>query len=54
MWKQHELELQAQSRGCHLITDEIVAALKQDLKQVQVGLLHLFSMSVTGTIFILI
>lgn len=41
MWRQHEFELNAKSRGFHLITDEVVQA-TSDLLSVKVGLLHLF------------
>lgn len=41
MWRQAEITLRARSRGFHLITDEIVAALP-GLADVDVGLLHLF------------
>jgi len=41
MWRQTEIVLRARSRGFHLITDEIVAALPA-LADVEVGLLHLF------------
>src|ERR1044071_2284127 len=41
MWRQTEIRLRAKPRGFHLITDEIVTALP-DLKQVEIGLLHLF------------
>jgi secondary thiamine-phosphate synthase enzyme len=41
MWRQTEIRLRARARGFHLVTDEIVAALP-DLKDIEVGLLHLF------------
>lgn len=41
MWKEYEFELRARPRGFHLITDEIIAALR-DLNEIQCGLLHLF------------
>ncbi|TDU24187.1 secondary thiamine-phosphate synthase enzyme [Panacagrimonas perspica] len=41
MWRQTEIILRTRSRGFHLITDEIVAALPA-LTDVDVGLLHLF------------
>lgn len=40
-WRQHSLELAPRSRGFHLVTDEVLAALPQ-LAEVRVGLLHLF------------
>ena len=41
MWVQHQLTLPAARRGFHLITREVVAAVPE-LRQVQVGLLHVF------------
>lgn len=41
MWHQTDIQLPARSRGFHLVTDEIVAALPE-LAGVEVGLLHLF------------
>lgn len=41
MWLQKEFRLRAKSRGFHLITDEVIAALPE-LKQINCGLLHLF------------
>ncbi|WP_085920470.1 secondary thiamine-phosphate synthase enzyme YjbQ [Halomonas sp. CSM-2] len=40
MWHQQTISLRARSRGFHLITDEIEAALPE-LRHVQRGLLHL-------------
>src|SRR6266480_2752845 len=40
MWLQRELTLQARSRGFHLITAEVIAALPE-LRDLSVGLLHL-------------
>ena len=40
MWLQRELTLQARSRGFHLITAEVTAALPE-LRDLSVGLLHL-------------
>lgn len=41
MWSQKQISLKARSRGFHLITREVQAALPE-LAGVQVGLLHLF------------
>lgn len=41
MWRQTDIQLRARTRGFHLITDDIVAALPA-LAEVEVGLLHLF------------
>ena len=40
MWLQRTVRLQARSRGFHLVTDEVRAALPE-LEEVSVGLLHL-------------
>lgn len=40
-WSQAELQLPRFSRGCHIITAEIVAALPE-LRRCRVGLLHVF------------
>lgn len=40
MWAQREITLEAQPRGFHLVTREIIAALPE-LGQVEVGLLHI-------------
>ncbi|BGP06770.1 UPF0047 protein C4A8.02c [Rhodotorula toruloides] len=36
------IKLQSRPKGCHLITDEIVAALGDKLKNTKIGILHLF------------
>lgn len=41
MWYQHNLRLSAQSRGFHLVTDEIIHQLPE-IQQIDIGLLHLF------------
>ena len=41
IWLQHEIRLAPRRRGCHLITDEVVAAVA-DLSRVAVGLMHVF------------
>lgn len=41
MWAQHEITLRPRSRGFHLVTDEVVAAVPE-LRDARVGLLHLF------------
>jgi secondary thiamine-phosphate synthase enzyme len=40
-WVQRFLSLQPRPRGCHLVTDEIVAAVPE-LKQIKAGLFHIF------------
>jgi secondary thiamine-phosphate synthase enzyme len=41
-WFQHEIQITAPSRGCHLITNDIVKAIATDVKQINIGLCHLF------------
>jgi secondary thiamine-phosphate synthase enzyme len=41
MWIQHEIRLSPRTRGFHLITREVLAAIPE-LTRVRVGLLHLF------------
>jgi secondary thiamine-phosphate synthase enzyme len=40
-WLQQEIELAPRRRGCHLVTDEVVAALP-GLRRFRVGLVHVF------------
>jgi secondary thiamine-phosphate synthase enzyme len=40
-WIQREIELSARSRGCHLVTREVLAAVPE-LASLRVGLLHVF------------
>ena len=40
-WTQHEIELEPQPRGFHLVTDEVLKKLPE-LLRLRVGLLHLF------------
>ncbi|KAJ1498837.1 hypothetical protein HMI56_004748, partial [Coelomomyces lativittatus] len=42
MWKQHTIQLQAQPRGCHLITHEILKKISSDLAAYDYGLAHFF------------
>jgi len=41
MWLQKQIQLQARTRGFHLVTQEIVRQLPE-LKQIKVGLMHVF------------
>src|SRR5690606_34379147 len=41
MWLQKEIQLKARPRGIHLITQDVLAE-SPDLRQVSVGLLHVF------------
>ena len=40
-WIQRQIELRRRPRGFHLVTDEVVAAIPE-LREVRVGLLHVF------------
>uniref|UniRef100_A0A915HWW7 Uncharacterized protein n=1 Tax=Romanomermis culicivorax TaxID=13658 RepID=A0A915HWW7_ROMCU len=40
-WFQHIISLKARNRGCHLVTDEIVKTLQQEISQIKIGILHL-------------
>src|SRR5262245_8199319 len=41
MWMQKTIRLRSRSRGCHLITDEILSGFPE-LARCRVGLLHIF------------
>lgn len=41
MWIQRQFSLRARARGCHLVTDEVLAQLPE-LRGLGVGMLHLF------------
>jgi secondary thiamine-phosphate synthase enzyme len=41
-WFQHEITITAPSRGCHLITSDILKAIASDLPQIDIGLCNLF------------
>ncbi|MCL2898991.1 secondary thiamine-phosphate synthase enzyme YjbQ [Brenneria tiliae] len=41
MWIQYEIRLTPKARGFHLITEEVLAQVKA-LRQIKVGLLHIF------------
>jgi secondary thiamine-phosphate synthase enzyme len=42
VWLQKQLRLRPKSRGFHLVSDEVLGQLAGELKQVEIGLLHLF------------
>ena len=50
-WHQTRLTLPAKSRGFHLITDVVVAAIPQ-LSDVKIGLLHLFLLHTSASLTI--
>ena len=41
-WFQHEISITAPSRGCHLITNDILKVISKDLQQIDIGLCNLF------------
>ncbi|MBL4883139.1 MAG: YjbQ family protein [Planctomycetaceae bacterium] len=51
MWHQEQISLPAKRRGFHLITREIVDALPE-LRNIQVGLLHVFIMHTSASLTI--
>jgi hypothetical protein len=42
VWTQKTFQLPAKSKGCYLITSDVTSQLSAELKDVKVGLLHLF------------
>jgi secondary thiamine-phosphate synthase enzyme len=51
VWLQRSLQLRARPRGCHLITSEVIDALAE-LRQVRVGLLHVFVQHTSASVTI--
>ncbi len=51
MWFQKKIRLTARRRGFHLITDEVVAGFSE-LKQVNIGILHLFMQHTSASLAI--
>ncbi|SCZ98988.1 BZ3500_MvSof-1268-A1-R1_Chr3-1g05750 [Microbotryum saponariae] len=39
---QREIKLKTRSKGCHLVTNEIMAQIEEGVKNTKVGILHLF------------
>ena len=52
MIKQKELSISAKEKGFHLITEELLNALKEDLQEVKSGLLNLFLKHTSASLFI--
>ncbi|KAF6778097.1 hypothetical protein AHF37_02479 [Paragonimus kellicotti] len=50
-WLQRTISLKRYSRGCHYVTDEIKAALPE-IKQIKMGVLHLFIQHTSATLII--
>lgn len=42
MWDQKEIRLSPKSRGFHLVTDEILGAIRNELQSYRIGMLNLF------------
>ncbi|MDA1014104.1 MAG: secondary thiamine-phosphate synthase enzyme YjbQ [Planctomycetota bacterium] len=51
MWVQHRIQLPAYPRGFHIITEHVVSAV-QELREVRVGLLHVFVMHTSASLTI--
>lgn len=49
MWIQKQISLRARSRGCHLVTQEVLEGIPE-LSQVEVGLLHVFIMHTSASL----
>jgi secondary thiamine-phosphate synthase enzyme len=41
-WAQKSFSLKPRKRGCYLVTDEILGGIKEELKDYQMGLCHIF------------
>jgi secondary thiamine-phosphate synthase enzyme len=41
-WFQKQISVTAPSRGCHLITNDVSSAIKEDIKSVKIGMVNLF------------
>jgi secondary thiamine-phosphate synthase enzyme len=48
-WIQAELRLAARRRGCHLVTDDVTAAVP-DISRLRVGLLHVFILHTSASL----
>jgi secondary thiamine-phosphate synthase enzyme len=42
VWFQHEISLTAPSRGCHLVTSDILKTIGPDLSKIQIGMCNFF------------
>ena len=42
VWFQHEISLTAPSRGCHLVTNDILKTIGSDVSKIQIGMCNLF------------
>lgn len=44
VWLQKQITLRQKPRGCHLVTSEVVDAVRNELAQVNIGICHVFIM----------
>lgn len=42
MWFQHEITITAPSRGCHLITSQVLKVIEKDIARIKIGMANLF------------
>jgi secondary thiamine-phosphate synthase enzyme len=42
VWFQHEISITAPSRGCHLVTSDIMKTIGSDVSKIQIGMCNLF------------
>ena len=42
IWKQKQVVLKAKPRGFHLITNEVIQTINVDIRETQIGILHVF------------
>ena len=50
VWKQVHVTLRPKSRGCHLVTNELRASLDENLKDMEMGLAHLWMMHTSASL----
>jgi secondary thiamine-phosphate synthase enzyme len=51
-WFQHEISITAPSRGCHLITSQIITTISKDVSQITIGLAHIFCLHTSASLTI--
>lgn len=51
VWMQKEISLHQRPRGCHLVTVEVVGAVKNELASIKVGICHIFIMHTSAVRF---
>lgn len=51
-WCQKTISLRAKSRGCHLVTEEVLRAIGPELRPYQVGLAHFFILHTSASLTI--